>query len=445
MIEGPTATKRFNTICAVVALLAVSGPLVLSLIIRPKKADFGQFYMGGLLASRGHWDGLYPIPIEGAHGNAGFREGSKRHPVYERLSDEAGVGDANRFIQPPPMALLLAPLSLWDYETAHWVWTAILILCGWTIAWMAGHYYAMASGRPSWVCGALMLMVAGSPLVYRSIREAQVSPMVAVAIGLATMAWFNGQQTKPPKDQTATTTILAAASILVGSLLKYAPAVLVLLALITRRGRLLLWLTVLGLATLLVSLLVMGAGPYRVFAGDIAPTLVRSFPFRGNQSLTGFILRVTDRTVLSADVATALKTVSVIILATIVILLIRARRAVSSHAAHAMAAAAALLVWMLLFSPICWEHYFTYLCPFWGWLLWEAGTSARRRVMAWFAISLSWLPWAVLPNLVLPEPLTSHMLVSLLLILTLALARLAAAPRAAAVGNIISPVPKRQE
>jgi hypothetical protein len=105
-----------------------------------------------------------------------------------------------------------------------------------------------------------------------------------------------------------------------------------------------------------------------------------------------------------------------------------------------MAAAAALLVWLLLFSPICWEHYFTYLCPFWGWLLWEAGISARRRVAAWLAIGLSWLPWAVLPNLILPEPLTSHMLMSLLLILALAIRRLVAAPHAAPVDHGILPV-----
>ena len=56
------------------------------------------------------------------------------------------------------------------------------------------------------------------------------------------------------------------------------------------------------------------------------------------------------------------------------------RRALRNNRPLHFASIAALVAWMMLFSPICWNHYIVYLFPFWGWLAWEMtrGWAARR-------------------------------------------------------------------
>ena len=432
---GPGFVRKFNVSCAVLALLAIAAPVSVSLVRNPKKADFGQFYMGGVVARHGAWSDMYPLPIEGRTHNAGSRRDSKMRPGYKQLADAQGVGDVNRFMQPPPASLLLSPLALWDYDRAHWVYSGVMVLCSWVLALMAGHFHAIARGRRTWVSGAVTMLVALSPLLYRTIRESQVSPVVAVSIGLATMAWLPRRPGGPAPRRGTTAIVVAALSILVGSLLKYAPAVLGVLILITRRWKLLGWLLGLGVAALVGSILIMGTGPYEVFITQIGSTLGRSFKERGNQCLTGMLLRLGEREVLTPVEASTLRVVSIVVFAGVVALLFRARRAIAQSPPHAMAGAVALLAWLLLFGPIAWEHYFTYLCPFWGWLVWEAGQSRWRAVVAWSAIGLTWMPWAVVPRLELPEPLVSHMMGGLFIMFGLALLRLRVAEKSDGFGS----------
>ena len=101
-------------------------------------------------------------------------------------------------------------------------------------------------------------------------------------------------------------------------------------------------------------------------------------------------------------------------------LLVLRRNVLSDNRACICAACAALLTWMLIFSPICWEHYLIYLCPLWGWLAWTSRQSRVMRIIVAAAIALTWLPLSRV-KLTLPEPVASHMLWGMILIFGMAL------------------------
>jgi hypothetical protein len=69
--------KCFNRCCALAGLLFLLlgvGAKYVTYARRglPQAQDFGQYYMGGLMALHGEWDALYPVPRQGALTNAGF-------------------------------------------------------------------------------------------------------------------------------------------------------------------------------------------------------------------------------------------------------------------------------------------------------------------------------------------------------------------------------------
>jgi hypothetical protein len=111
---------------------------------------------------------------------------------------------------------------------------------------------------------------------------------------------------------------------------------------------------------------------------------------------------------------------------------------------NVLAAALALVAWLIIFSPIFWEHYHAYLTPFWGWLVYEAMRSKTKRVLVIAAIGLAYLPSAVLLQQLhwreLPEPLFSHLLWSAVLMYSLAMYQLARASDQQA----ITPLPQTQ-
>src|SRR4051812_23155315 len=69
--------RLFNRACAAVALAFLLIAVMGKYIVYERRgieqtADFGQYYMGGVMALRGEWDALYPSPRPGAVVNAGF-------------------------------------------------------------------------------------------------------------------------------------------------------------------------------------------------------------------------------------------------------------------------------------------------------------------------------------------------------------------------------------
>jgi hypothetical protein len=158
----------------------------------------------------------------------------------------------------------------------------------------------------------------------------------------------------------------------------------------------------------------------------------------GNISLQGMLLRITGAAPLPAGLMWGLRIAQWATLLAVLALLARRPVADWQRGPSAPAAAAALLAWLLIFSPLFWEHYHIYLAPLWGWLVWEAAQTRWRMALVIIALALAWTPLPVIGALrPLPEPVNSGMLFSAMLILGIAIDRLRrpaapAAPQASA-------------
>jgi hypothetical protein len=428
-IERDGRAVTFNRTCSVVAI----GFLVVTVFGKtaiyerqgkPPWQDYPQYYMGGLVARLGLWDSLYPIPDPDASTNPGFVGNSELRPRYKQLADEVGVGEyAVRFMQPPPLALMLVPLSLLPFRAGFYLWMALLVLATWGIGRQAGRIYEMSSGRDrnaSRVPGILMLAICLSPLAHRWVSVANMSVLVGWLIGFVALELVR-------RDGAP-----GAAAMVVGTFAKYAVLVLAPLHLAMRRWRTIAWCFVLGFALLGLSLLVMKLEPYRVFARDIAPILGRSSAIAENQALYALLLRIQgiDReTAMPATVETGFRALQIVTIIGIVALILLKRQPFWREPSHVFAAALALVCWLLVFSPIFWEHYHAYLAPFWGWLAYQATRSRSRAVLAVGAMALAFAPWSLvvkhlrLPRL--PELVSVNLLWSAVIMLALALAVLA--------------------
>jgi hypothetical protein len=195
-----------------------------------------------------------------------------------------------------------------------------------------------------------------------------------------------------------------------------------------RRWRTIAWGVVFAAVLLGTSLLLAPRGPdgpYSVFFRDIAPTLARTGSVTENQALYPALMRMlgVERPPLPRPVVIGFRVAQFGTLLAILALIGTKRRDHWNAPAHVFAAALALVSWLLVFSPICWEHYHAYLAPFWGWLIYEGTKSRARMTVATLAIAMSYLPTSLLLHQVaggryrLPEPLFSHLLCAAVLML----------------------------
>jgi hypothetical protein len=367
--------------------------------------DFPQYFMAGLIARTGAWDSLYPIPRTGSETNPGAVENSTMRPRYEELARATGVGDAARFMQPPPVALLLIPLSWMSLYTSFYVWTLLLTLAAWGIGLQAATMYELCVDQPVHRAGGfLILLVCLSPQAHRWVRSANMSVLIGWLIGAATIALVRRNN------------LLGGLSVALGALAKYALLVLGPLQLAMRR-----WRTIL-VETLVVSLLlaatVIAAGslePYRTFGREILPTLSRTASVAHDQALYPTILRILHLNTMPPTGAVTFEIGQWTVLSIILLLIAMTPRRTWDSPSAAMSAVLALTAWLLVFSPICWEHYFAYLAPFWGFLAYQARRSIGRCVAAFLAIALSYLPTDLIQSFKLPEPLFSHLCISAVL------------------------------
>ncbi len=403
---------RFNRVCRISALAWLLGVTVGGLLFRPTHQDFSAFYMGGLAARSGAWDALYPTPSPGSPYYIA-RDGTMK-PWFVHTAQSLKVQALCPFLQSPPAALLFAPLSLLPFEPAHWLWLIVLALACWGVAIQAGRIYALCAGEVSRAEGWVTLLVAFSPLAYRSMRVGNVSPVVAFCLGAAVICLL------------APRPVAGGISLLLGGLMKYATVMLLPLALAMRRVSLVLWCAGLGGLIFLIVWLLAGTGPFVEFFTVVLPSMSGSTANPGNQSLQAFLLRLLDRTALPFSWAVIFQTIQITILAFILGLFIRRGRGLWNEKANVFAAAVALIAWLLIFSPVCWEHYHLYFAPFWGWLVYEARRSILYRMAGGLAVLLAYVPLSVIPSFHAPEPLNSHMLGSAILLLALAMLRLVA-------------------
>jgi hypothetical protein len=397
--QPPSKDPRpFNRVCAVAALvwLLVVGAQVR--LLRPTLGDFPQFYMGGVIALNHAWDDLYPLSTNEQH-NPGEPADSRMRPRYEQLARERGVGDSFRFIQLPHNAVLFAPFALLTVKQAHWAWFVLSALCVWGVALQAGAIHRRLVGRPTRLEGLLALMVAGSFLAQADLAEGNMSSLVALCVGAATLDLLAADGSKRRGGAT---------SIVFGTLTKYAAGVLVPLYVLLGRWRTLVWAGVIAGVWTGVTLAAGGAGAFETFFREIAPTLGRSFSQSGNQSIQGVLLRAIGggAEALPPASAMALKATGLVVLAAVLVACWRARqRGILREPRVLVPAAACLVCWLLLFSPVYWAHYALYLCPFWGWMLWQAREhEVTTRIATVFALVVMAFPFGGVTTMRLPQP-----------------------------------------
>lgn len=412
----PASHRVFNHACFAVALAWLVGFVCAGALRMEGHRDIAQYYMGGAMVARGEAEALYPIPTPGSTENAGFKNASVQRPAYARLAQAQGIAHFNRFVYLPPSALLFAPLGALDYGHARTIWIFVLGVCAWVVCLLAARIDRLVGGE-SRRSGLLAIAIACSPLVYRAIRSGNVSPLVAAALGLAALALFERRSG------------CASAALAMGGLFKGTSMILLPLAIVLRR-----WRTLVGLAgvTALVvaaSIAVLGVEPYRVYFGEIVPTLGRSFESSGNQSIAGLLRRLGAGEALSPGVRLGLRLAALGTLAALTALMLRRRSLLETSAPHFFAAVAGLVSIVLIFSPLAWVHYHLYACPLWGWVLWEARRGRARAWLAWLALGLVYVPVGVVDTLPLAEPVRSHLLLGALVLLALSVARLATTAR----------------
>ena len=413
------AKARFHRACRWIALafLAVSG--VVAMRFSPTCQDLSGIYIGPVVARQGSWGALYPIVQPDGRFYVGEKGAGFQKPELLDIAAEHGIQELNPYLNPPWQAVLLLPLGWLRFQQAHWVVVLINIFCVWIVAMSAGRGFEICARRRSWAAGFITLLVATSPLAYRSIRVQNLSPAVALCI-VMTLWDLLGKSVGGG--------FVGGLGTAWGALFKGATAALLPLAVAMRRWRLLGWAAGLVVLVIAITWQLAGAATFREFFGSIAPTLGRSSVNVGNKSLQGILLRVLGVAPLPQAWHMAMRAFAVLCLALIAWPLFRPRPADRAkfwtEPAHVFAGAAALLAWLLIFSPLCWEHYFIYFCPLWGWLLWEGTRSRTRMTVSVLAIALHWFPLPEWRRLHLPEPWNSYMLAALFLIFAIALSRL---------------------
>jgi hypothetical protein len=411
MTSPDASTARFNRNCALIGLFF----LLISVGAKtawyehrglPQSPDFPQYYMAGRIALAGAWDSLYPIPKATSRTNPGAWVDSDMRPRYAQLCAQAELSPAaNRYIQPPPLALLLIPLALIPAGLSYWLWLILLAFAAWGVGLEAAKIYSLSRDRIDRVAGILTLLICISPQAFRWVRVANMSVLVGWLIGYATL------------ELARRDSVRGAAALALGTLAKYAVIVLVPLHLVMGRWRTVAMAAVMGVAMVGVSLLVMGMGPFHVFSHEIAPTLGRTVLMSENFSLYAFLLRfdgIKDERAMPRTMEILFRLLEIASVSGILLIVWIKRPAIRAEPRFVFAAALALVSWLLIFSPIFWEHYHAYLAPFWGWLVAEAMQSRGRFIAALVAMVLAYVPVTIaarqlhLPEL--PEPFYSHLL-----------------------------------
>lgn len=393
---GHISARKFNTGCAIAAFLYLMFWTAMSLGTNISTEDFPQYYMAGLIARHAYWDQLYPIPNPASDRNPGFVEDSSMKPRYEQIANSIGIGDRIRYIQPPPFALFLAPLGWLSYRGAFVVWNILTSLCMFGICIQAGRIFILCRGTQSKATGYIVLLMAVSPETYRWIHVQNISVMIGWLLGVATLDLL-AVQSKSSRG---------AAAIWFTTIAKYAGLALVPLYVVRRKWIALTRAFLLGIATLGISIIVMGTAVFHEFVHVIAPTLGRCTTLISNQSIEAFVLHAMRLAEPTHAVTIGLRIAEITSLAAILALIFLRPKSHWLYPPNLFAAAMALILWMLLFSPIYWEHYTAYEAPLWGWLIWEATQGSVRR----------WIGILMLPLVTIPTPLLEQWHVSEFLI-----------------------------
>jgi hypothetical protein len=413
-VDFPLGIPATNRLCRLAGLLILFTATAVIDRRTPLYGDFVQFYTTGLIDRAAAWNALYPAPIANSPHNAGTWRDATAKPQAVQIAAAHGVDFLPyNFILPPPASLLFYPLSFADGRTAHQFWLLASVLAGWATAVQAGLILQRCAASPTRWAGFLTLLLAAMPPMRRAVLVANLTPMISACIGWAVLLLMDEE--KP---------LSSAMAIVLGTLTKYAAAVLLPIPVIQRRWRTLASCTIITCAWLGITLAIMGTGPFIEFATRIAPTLARSHEQPDNIALAGVLLHALHTTPpLAAPLTAVLSILRLLTLSAILLPMVRLGKNGLRNPTVICAAALSLLGWLLFFSPVAWSHYLIYLCPLWGWLACPGDKNHWQRATAWVAMALIVFSPDQMPAPAF-DPWGVHLLLSLGLMLGLGIARL---------------------
>jgi alpha-1,2-mannosyltransferase len=187
------------------------------------------------------------------------------------------------FDYPPFASLLVRPLALLSDSAAVVLWLWISLACT-----VAGAIVLARTALPaSWprLQLALLASLAFAPAAY-NYWHGQMNPVIFLLLALGYRSWVRGN------EKTTGALLGLAAGV------KLAPVVLVVLLLRRRWWRGTAVMAATALASVLVTVPVIGTGGVRTFFTTVLPTLTRETGWIYNQSLGGSMSRAVDHSVL---------------------------------------------------------------------------------------------------------------------------------------------------
>ena len=216
-----------------------------------------------------------------------------------------------------------------------------------------------------------------------------------------------------------------------GFITKYAAIALFPLVLVMRKWTVMLHAVVFLLVISAVTIIISKPGPFKVYSKTIVPTLGRSHDLPSNQSIVGFACRLKFGDIghpvdLPKSIRMNILALQAAMLFLMLWLLLKRPFIYWDRPEHVLAAAAVLISFLLIFSPVFWDHYAAYLCVIWPWLIYEGLHNKIRAAAGFIAMALSYYPATSWHDM--PEPYNSHILLATIIIFALAMWKLMVPP-----------------
>lgn len=370
--------------------------------------DLAQYYMGAVIVIEGAYESMYPTPGSNLTCNVGWPQSSTPKPGYTERTVARGVEDTNRYIMPPPSALLLAPLGLFSYQTARIIWVVLLGFSCWICCALGNHL--------AWLAGSSRLerifwwgLWGFSPLMLKIVRVANCLPLAAVAFTMAVLAVY---------QKKAVTAVLGCISAV---LLKGIGLIMIPFILTMRRWKIMFLGAALALMTNLITIAITGFDVYIEFLTKIYPSTRIPDPYNLNQTIYGFLHRLIGPSAFSSPIVDLIRISGQVLGLLVVLLIWKKRRIIQDNFTAYLAAVFSILGLYLIWSPYSWDHYLLLYVPFLT-VLWHNSKTWQMRIAVAAGTLLIWLPLATIRNgmLVKDEPWHSHLLFGQILLTAIA-------------------------
>lgn len=381
--------RRINLLQLVVLamVLGLYGLLIEAVSRYPVVTDFFRYHY----SARAFWEGqtIYgPVPAEEA---INLPEGVEFTPE-----------DQHPNLSPPPLTLFLAPLGLWEARPAFVTWSVFSLLSGLGGAALLGITTVQASGR----LRRVLWLALGVMLYFPSVANARLGQVSFVLLLLLTIAWVGARSGRE-----------GATGVAMGLAVSIKPfaGLLILLFLVRRRWRVLLWCGLTLAVASVASLLAFGASAFGEFVGALSN--VTWYAASWNASLLGYLARILggSENVPLVQMPGLAYTLYYCVLGAALLAfvwLVWPRQDELTREALDLGFGLCLAL-MLLLSPLGWMYYFPLLLPA-GVAAWTVcGTPELKRlrwplVIIWLASTipiplvkapalndpLSWFTWA---------------------------------------------------